>query len=86
MELYAILDKDGSFVRAESTKQRADRARLNGMRVYPLAVQTTRDGVIGICDQGKLIVSPGKREWVPAGKEPSKGTPSKKVDSPSQAD
>lgn len=66
-ELYVVLEEDGSYLRTESLAARAERARLEKKRVYPLAIQKTADGYIGVCDQGTLIVTPGKKEWRPAG-------------------
>jgi len=75
-DLYAILSQTGEFIRAESTAARANRARINGLRVIPLAVQVEKDGFTGNAAEGQLIVKPGSREWIPAGK----GQPAKKVD------
>jgi hypothetical protein len=72
MDMYAILDDAGAFVRAETTEQRANRARIDGFRVVPLAVQVSHDGFSGHCAEGELKVTPGKREWIPANVQTSK--------------
>ncbi|MBK7363024.1 MAG: hypothetical protein IPJ01_12070 [Micavibrio sp.] len=80
MELYAIFDTNGKFLRAESVAARADRARSQGLRVLPLAVQGTADGFLGIAPEGELRISPGQRQWTPAGSTPQKGKDSKRID------